>query len=286
MRGTHAPDCAAPMSRFERILPRAPHPGNAVEQWHWEPALADRLRYPFTGARKIRNNQSQAFQDIFVLSMLDGLTHGRYLEIGAHHPVSNNNTHLLHTSYEWSGISIDIDPAHSSQWRKERPRSTLLIADALTIHYKEAFSNWFAAAPAPSAWARWLGREKPSRPLHDPFRVDYLQLDIEPSVHTLGLLNVLPLDSYRFSVITFETDAYAGDFRARDESRERLTKHGYQLIAADVSVLYTPVSEEPIPFEDWWVDPQVVSREKILAIQSAAGEGRGGCLPQRVLFSR
>lgn len=268
-------------------MSRAPHPKNLVDQWQWEPALAERLRFRFTGAATIPSNHSQAFQDIFVLSMLDGLTHGWYLEIGAHHPVSNNNTHLLHTRYEWSGVSIDIDPAHSSQWRRERPRSTLLIADALAIDYREAFSKWFnAAPPGPSAWARWLGRERPRTPPHDPHRIDYLQLDIEPSVHTLGLLNVLPLDSYRFSVITFETDAYAGDLRARDESRERLTKHGYQLIAADVSVLYTPVSEEPIPFEDWWVDPQVVSREKIPAIQSAAGAGRGGCLPQRVLFSR
>jgi len=264
----------------------ASHQKNVVEQWQWEPALADRLRYPFAGATKIKSNHSQAFQDIFVLSMLDGLTHGRYLEIGAHHPVSNNNTHLLHKGYEWSGVSIDIDPTHSTQWRKERPRSTLLIADALKINYEEALSNWFNAEPSPSAWAKWLGREKANAPPHDPGRIDYLQLDIEPSIHTLGVLNVLPLDSYRFSVITFETDAYAGDLRARDESRECLSKHGYELIAADVSVLYTPISDEPIPFEDWWVDPQVVSQEKILAFRGAGEEGRGGCPPQRLLFSR
>jgi len=250
-------------------MSHAPRQENTVEQWQWEPAMAHRLRFPFAGATGIQRNHSQAFQDIFVLSMLDGLKHGRYLEIGAHHPISNNNTHLLQKSYEWSGVSIDIDSAHVAPWRKERPGSSLLIADALKINYEEAFSNWFNAAPP-----------------RDPNRVDYLQLDIEPSIHTLGVLKILPLDSYRFSVITFETDAYAGDVRARDESRERLTKQGYQLIAADVSVLYTPISENPIPFEDWWVDPQVVSQEKILAIQGASGEGRGGCLPQRVLFSR
>jgi hypothetical protein len=258
---------------------------SVIEQWQWAPALADLLRYPFPGAAKIKSNHSQAFQDIFVLSMLDGMTHGRYLEVGAHHPVTNNNTHLLHKSYEWSGVSIDIDPTHSSRWRKQRPRSTLLIADALKINYAEGLSTWFNAQPSASAWARWLGREKANAPLHDPGRVDYLQLDIEPSIHTLGVLNVLPLDSYRFSVITFETDAYAGDLRARDQSRECLTKHGYELIAADVSVLYPPVSEELIPFEDWWVDPQVVSREKIRALRSAGGEGRMGCPPQRLLFS-
>lgn len=267
-------------------MSRAPHQKNVVEQWHWEPALADRLRSPFAGATRVMKNHSQAFQDIFVLSMLDGLRHGRYLEIGAHHPVSNNNTHLLHTIYGWSGVSIDIDSAHASQWRRERPGSTLLIADALKIDYEEAFANWFnAAETTPPAWARWLRREKPGAP-RDPHRVDYLQLDIEPSIHTLDVLKALPLDSWRFSVITFETDAYAGDLRARDESRERLAKHGYRLIAADVLVLYTPVSENPIPFEDWWVDPQAVNQQKILAMQGAAGEGPGGCLPQRMLFAR
>ena len=256
-----------------------------LEQWQWTPALADLLRYPFPGAAQIESNHSQAFQDIFVLSMLDGMTHGWYLEVGAHHPVRNNNTHLLHTSYGWSGVSIDIDPKYSSKWRKRRPRSTLRIADALKLDYAAALPSWFDAQPSASPWTRWLGREKRSAPLHDPRRIDYLQLDIEPSIHTLDVLNVLPLDSYRFSVITFETDAYAGDLRARDRSRECLTKHGYELIAADVSVLYPPVSEDLIPFEDWWVDPQVVSRARILALRSAGAESRMGCPPQRLLFS-
>jgi hypothetical protein len=269
-------------------MSRASDQKDVVDQWQWEPALADLLRYPFTGAATITRNHSQAFQDIFVLSMLDGMTHGRYLEIGAHHPVSNNNTHLLHKSYEWSGVSIDIDVTHLAGWRKERPRSTLLIADALKINYHEVFPSWFNAEPSPSASAKtkWFQREKTPPPPHDPHRIDYLQLDIEPSIHTLDVLNALPLDSYRFSVITFETDAYAGDFRARDQSRECLSKRGYELIAADVSVLYTPVSNEPIPFEDWWVDPQVVSQDKILAFRSAGREGGGGCPPQRLLFSR
>ncbi len=265
-------------------MSRALERKDVVERWQWEPALADLLRCPFASAARIERNHSQAFQDIFVLSMLDGMTHGWYLEVGAHHPVANNNTHLLQKSHAWSGVSIDIDPAHSSRWRKQRPRSTLLIADALKIDYATALAKWFDARPGPSAWARWLGREKPSAPLRDPRRIDYLQLDIEPSIHTLGVLNVLPLNSYRFSVITFETDAYTGDFRARDESRECLTRHGYELIAADVSVLYPPVSEELIPFEDWWVDPQVVSRDKIRALRSA-GEGRVSCPPQPLLFS-
>ena len=58
----------------------------------------------------------------------------------------------------------------------------LLGVDALTLNYKNV-----------------LGNNK---------RVDYLSLDIEPLTNTLACLKVLPLDEYRFSVITYETDYY------------------------------------------------------------------------------
>ena len=42
----------------------------------------DRLRHKFIGAEDIENNFSQAFQDLFVLSILDGKKNGTYVEIG------------------------------------------------------------------------------------------------------------------------------------------------------------------------------------------------------------
>jgi hypothetical protein len=112
--------------------------------------------------------------------------------------------------------------------------------------------------------------------------VDYLQLDIDPSVNTLAVLQRLPLDLYRFSVITFETDAYTGDHRARDESRELLGRHGYELVAQDVCVVFSPVSSNPIPFEDWWIDPAIVAKAKVDALKARATDP---LLPQDLLFS-
>ncbi|MCK6371030.1 MAG: hypothetical protein L6Q83_06820, partial [Gammaproteobacteria bacterium] len=113
-------------------------------------------------------------------------------------------------------------------------------------------------------------------------RLDYLQLDIDPSINTLAVLKRLPLETWRFSVITFETDAYTGDMRARDESRQILAAHGYVPVARDVCVLFPPVSPQPIPFEDWWVDPAAVAPEIISTFQRInAGTG----LPQNLLFS-
>ena len=222
--------------------------------------MAAHLRMPFVGAASILANHSQAWQDIFVLSILGGLRGGSYLEIGGQQPRDNNNTYLLHKDFDWRGVTLEIDGSYSRAWKSLRPDSSLVIADALAIDYEESMAAWFG--------------EKQRR-------IDYLQLDIDPSLNTLSVLKKLPLDRYRFSTITFETDAYAGDFRARDESREILRAQGYELVAGDVAVLFRAVSRDPIPFEDWWVDPQVVDAG---VIQGMKALNRGAGLPQELLF--
>lgn len=237
---------------------------NTSEQalvWSWNPGLAQKLRFPFPGAESIPANYSQAWQDIFILSMLEGKRNGRYLEVGGHVPISNNNTYLLHSAFGWTGSTIEFDPSHFPRWLAHRPDSRLTIADALALDYEDAMQKWFGP---------------------DVTRIDYLQLDIDPSFNTLRVLKKLPLDKYRFSVITFETDVYAGDTRARDESRAILGAQGYELVAQDVCVYFEPAGPDPIPFEDWWVDPQVVSASTIAALKQDSFARR---LPQKVLFN-
>lgn len=228
--------------------------------WNWKAGMAQQLRFPFPGAEGIQENHSQAWQDLFILSMLGGQRNGRYLEVGGHVPISNNNTYLLHKEFGWSGTTVEFDPSHFPRWLGSRPHSHLTIADALALDYEVAMPQWFGPQAS---------------------RIDYLQLDIDPSFNTLRVLKKLPLDKYRFSVITFETDVYAGDTRARDESRAILGALGYELVARDVCVFFEPAGPDPIPFEDWWVDPLVVDAAKIEALKQDSFERR---LPQKVLF--
>ena len=231
------------------------------QTWRWSSAMAAHVRLPFTGLESLESNHSQAWQDLFILMMLGGKRDGRYLEVGGHDPIDNNNTCLLHREFGWHGVTLELDPSHFPLWRDQRPDSTLLIADALAVDYAKALPMYFGEASG---------------------RLDYLQLDIDPSINTLAVLKRLPLDSWRFSVITFETDAYTNDMRARDESRAILSAHGYVLVAKDVCVLFPPVSPQPIPFEDWWVDPAVVGSEAIETLQRASAITG---LPQDLLFT-
>jgi hypothetical protein len=80
-----------------------------------------------------------------------------------------------------------------------------------------------------------------------------LQVDIEPAWQTLSALKALPLDDYRFSVITYETDIYNDGPDSGEEAMQILLSKGYQLVARNVANLNNP-------YEDWYVDPNIVDQ--------------------------
>jgi hypothetical protein len=188
----------------------------------------EKLRYKFSGVENIENNYSQAFQDMFALSILDGKKDGTYVEIGGDHGVIISNTYLLETQFNWNGVSFEIDPEKVNGYNSIRDNKCI-CADALTFDYTKLFE------------------EKKF-----PKQIDYLQVDIEPAWQTLNALKALPLNDYRFSVITYETDVYKDGPDAGEEAMEILLSLGYQLVVRNVANLNNP-------YEDWYVDPQVVN---------------------------
>ena len=92
-----------------------------IQNRHWydpsyHPSMSTVARHFFNNIDKIKGSYSQAMQDIFVLTLLDGKTNGVYLEIGSFEPLKYNNTFLL-TQFDWNGISIDIRSTSQEQTR-------------------------------------------------------------------------------------------------------------------------------------------------------------------------
>ena len=202
------------------------------------------LNFTFKGYDKIEKSFSQSFQDLFVLSVLNGKTKGTFLEIGASDPTIGSNTYVLETLFDWSGISIDC--LDLTDKFKTRPKSKFIMGDAINLNYNDILKD-----------------------LAIDNRVDYLQLDIDPNENTLKCLQNLPLDKYRFSTITYEHDNYRpsasrehNDY-IRTTSREIFKQNGYELIFKDVCNFLVSVYGIPDIYEDWYVDPQVVSKEII-----------------------
>lgn len=190
----------------------------------------DRLRHKFVGAENIENNFSQAFQDLFVLSILDGKRNGTYVEIGGDHPVVINNSYILESQFGWKGVSFEIIQTAVDLYNSMRT-NPCLCEDATKVDYKSIFEeNNF------------------------PKQIDYLQVDIEPAEQTLRALKQVDFENYRYSVITFETDAYVGNIDVINESRSFLIERGYELVASNVC-------NDKNPFEDWYVDSSIVSED-------------------------
>jgi len=187
----------------------------------------ENLKFKFSGSENIENNYSQSMQDMFVLSILDGKRNGVYVEVGADKPRVINNSYLLESQYDWSGVSFEIESDKVNYFNTIR-KNKCICADATKFDYKSLFDE----------------RKYPKQ-------IDYLQLDCDPPQITLECLKKLPLEDYRFSVITFETDLYAGGQDVQTEHWKILTSLGYQRVVKNIK-------NEGNPYEDWWIDPLVI----------------------------
>ena len=175
-------------------------------------------------------------QEEFVLDLLDNKKEGYYVELGAFHSKNGSNTNKLENEFGWKGVSFEI----KEELRKEfnENRSNPCMGDALDFNYISYFEeNSF------------------------PKQIDYLQVDIDSGYNLNGRpdgnaytslhgLLAVPLNSYRFTVITFEHDAnmYWRNVAMRDVQREILDSLGYSIVVRTES-------------EDWWVDPNVIGLE-------------------------
>lgn len=204
----------------------------------------DTLKYPFEGSDKIAKNFSQAYQDLFALTMLTGKTGGKYLEIGGNDPVIINNTYLLENVLKWKGFSVEIDSNMCEAYNAIRANKCECF-DATKFDYEKKIKS-----------LKWKTTQ-----------IDYASVDCEPAMTTLEALKKLPHDTYRFSVITYENDVYKDGPESRQLSREFLQGLGYQLVAADVC-------NGGNPYEDWYVDPQVVPEEVWKNFESVGAEAR------------
>ena len=174
---------------------------------------------------------SKENQDRFVLAVLDSKQGGTYLEIGSSEPVANNNTYTLETYYGWRGVGVEIEPHFVNQYRQQRT-NPCVCEDATKIDYRRLLADYR------------LG------PI-----VDYLQLDVDPAATTFKTLQLIPFDTTRFRVITYEHDYWQGGEQERLASRQLLMSLGYQLVIADV--LHRDLS-----FEDWYIHPELVEESR------------------------
>jgi GR25 family glycosyltransferase involved in LPS biosynthesis len=199
----------------------------------------DCLRFKFPGSGLIEKNYSQAYQDMFVLAILNGKRNGTYLEIGAQEPFYQNNSALLETEFDWKGTSIEIREDLCKMFAEQR-KNQILCKDATKINYEKLLDGMNVGTD-----------------------IDYLQVDCEPSKTTFEILTAIPFEKYRFAVITYEHD-HSVDITSsyREKSRRFLKSYGYELVVKDVAF------NDEYTFEDWWIHPDLVNLDIVSQMKS------------------
>lgn len=183
----------------------------------------------FQDSETIEKNYAESYQDMFVLTMLNGKKGGRYLEIGAGDPFYGSNTALLEKQFGWTGVSIDINEEFVAAHRRER-KNECVLRDATLIDYHKFLSG-----------------------LDYNETIDYLQIDCDPSEISYKILMAIPFEKYKFAVITYEHDDYSDvDKVYKDRARKYLSNYGYVLVAGDIA------PDDWRNYEDWWVHPDLV----------------------------
>lgn len=183
----------------------------------------------------IPGSKSQAYQESFVINVLNNKQNGFYVELGSAWPEANSNTYLLESRYGWQGLSLEIDE-HRAEYFNAKRKNKCIITDAITFDYKKYFlDNNF------------------------PNQIDYLQMDIHPAFDTLKALKKLPLNEYRFSVITYEHNGYIDKMHQeiQKESQEILKSYGYFLVVENLIL-----DGYNIAYEDWYIDPKIINLEQ------------------------
>lgn len=190
----------------------------------------------FLGKERINENFSQAGQDIFVISCLDGKTGGKFLDLGCNNPIRINNTFLLEKKFLWEGLSIDIDKTQTDLFKGVR-NSDVLTQDCTKLDFDYIIEKLQTS------------------------HIDYLSLDLEPASITFECLESIPFKKLEFSLITFEHDSYRFGDSIKEKSRSLFNHFGYKAICEDVK-------NNLCEYEDWYYNPKYVDFERIKCYSS------------------
>ena len=183
----------------------------------------------FSFFNKNKDDYSQSGQDKFAYNISG--EKGIYLEIGAHHPVINNNTYRLEVECGWKGLSVEFDQTFKKFWDDSKTRQNPIIwIDAFTVDYKSYFKEYAF-----------------------PDRINYLSCDIEPPINTLNILKKIIELGISFDFISFEHDRYNSGDTFEKLSCDFLLNRGYKIGVKDV---YSRNKKYKV-YETWFINNDI-----------------------------
>lgn len=180
--------------------------------------------------KKRKNDDfSQSGQDQFAYNISG--SNGIYLEIGAHHPITNSNTYKLEVECGWQGLSVEFDKSFQKYWEECPERTNDVIwDDAFNVKFENEIKN-----------------------RNFPKNINYLSCDIEPPINTFSILKKLINIGLVFDFISFEHDKYNIGNEFEILSNSFLTNNGYKIAIKDV---YSRSKIDKL-YETWFINETI-----------------------------
>lgn len=189
---------------------------------------------------------SANYEDVLLHRIFSGVPNGFYVDVGAAHPVMENDTKALYDQ-GWSGITIEPNPTLFAELQVQRPRDRSLnvalsnqVGEAL---YNEVVGTGLSTLDAKEAErCRGNGYEIVERRVttttlaevlssNPPSRFDLLKVDVEGFEEQV--LESNDWDRFRPSVIVVEVTYPETPRRRETQIRGILGKQGYRFVHFD-----------------------------------------------------
>jgi len=194
-----------------------------------------------------KNSYSFEGSDLIVSSLLRNVLHGRYIDVGANHPILQNNTNYLYQK-GWCGLAIDGNEEFEILWKQNRPRDvflTELISDSIREVEFSIYPDKTLSSIDPSSIKRYEERyasdeitikrtttttlEKLKNKYFQEQEIHLLSIDIEGE--DLNCLVGANLTVWKPGIIVIETKNLSLYKVFNNKIVEYLTSLGYRLIA-------------------------------------------------------
>ena len=162
------------------------------------------FRYKFFYRKK---NYSQFKEDYFLADFFKEKTYGKFVDLGAFHPMKYNNTYLLYKK-GWRGINIDLNDTSIDMFnivRIKDENKCALISNKSDIKKTVYFEHNFSAV---NSMTSSVGLKKKKIMISTTFdqlvkdRFDFLNIDLEG--HDFEVLKVINLNKYSPKLICIE----------------------------------------------------------------------------------
>ena len=181
-----------------------------------------------------RKNYSQFNEDLFLVDFFHNKKKGKFVDLGAFHPIRYNNTHLLYKK-GWSGTNIDLNPVAIDMFNIARNRDinicTLMSEKSnveKTVYYEHGFSA-VNSLVLTKELKKVLKEKKimKTKTFDDLVKNDFDFLNIDLEGHDYEVLRTINLKKYKPGLICIEILENSKD---KENIFKYMTKNNFEFI--------------------------------------------------------